>query len=413
MDFSGAADEVYARQLWPKRRGRPIFVPEPSTNLPPQFIERGVDVGDVVIIMDDGSLFFVFNICASVDDPINHLGVPEGFQPFHLNDRLFTFYPNMHKKGSELTSSSIKKHDTSVEGGVKENEYGFWPHACQLFRTHAYFARLLHIPAGVNAAYTLKSSHSEAAVLNMPDGASSVDYRGLKELRTYAIRNGESWYEFINDTIGLEAPNGSLYLVTGCDKSTTWGIAAVSNGSSSNTIALRFTAAQSVQASASYTCSWETHCPAFVRTGPDLCEDESLPQNQCLFVRGLKIRVRENAVARQVKGPIKVESTQDTKPSYMSSARKSSSFPGTSSSSRISSKGSSRSGSSNGPQDIEDVSNCSDEEWSSDDEELVHKEVYHPLNIIEKYLLEKGDELPSDDEILEHLPLCYDISNEE
>lgn len=161
----------------------------------------------------------------------------------------------------------------------------------------------------------------------MPDGASSVDYRGLKELRSYTIRNGESWYEFINGTLGLEAPNGSLYLVTGCDKSTTWGIAAVSHGSSSNTIALCFTAAQVVQASASYTYSWETHCPAFVRTGPDLCEDESLPQNQCLFVRGLKIRVRENAVARQVKGAIRIESTQDMQPSSVSSARKSSSFP--------------------------------------------------------------------------------------
>ena len=381
MDSSVAADEVYARQLWPKKRGRPIFVPEPSPNLPPQFIQRGVDVGDVVIIMDDGSLFFVFNTCVPLDDPVNHLGVPEGFQPFRLNERLLAPYPNMHKKGSELTSSSIRKHDTSVEGGIKENEYGSWPHDFQLLKAHIHVIRLLHIPAGVNAAYTLKSSHSEAAVLNMPDGAGSVDYRGLEDLRSYAIRNGESWYDFVNGTLRIGALNGSLYLVTGCDKSTTWGIAAVSNGSSSNTIALRFTAAQSVQASASYAYSWETHCPAFVRTGPDLCEDESLPQNQCLFVRGLKIRVRENAVAKKVKGRVEVESTQDMKPSSVSSARKSSSFPGASSSSRPSSKGSSRSGSSIGQQDLEDVSNCSDDEWSSDDDELIQKEVRSHLHI--------------------------------
>ncbi|KZP15783.1 hypothetical protein FIBSPDRAFT_704832, partial [Athelia psychrophila] len=123
------------------------------------------------------------------------------------------------------------------------------------------------------------------------DGASSVDYRGLKELRSYAMRNAESWYELVNK-LGLE---GSLYLVTGCDKSTTWRIASVPRSSSSNTIA-------SVQAGASYSFSWETDCPAFVRAGPDLGGDDLLPQNQCLFVRGLKIKVRDNAVVRQVKG---------------------------------------------------------------------------------------------------------------
>ncbi|KAF7980582.1 hypothetical protein HWV62_37763 [Athelia sp. TMB] len=412
MASSVAAAEVYARQLLPQKCGYPLFVPEPSTNSPPKFIERGVDFGDVGIVMD-GKFFFVFSVTASSDDPINHLGVPDAFRPFRLNERFFDRYPNMHKKGSELTSSSIKRHHTSVEGGVKENEYDYFPHPCSILRLNTGI-RLLHIPAGVDAAYTLKSSFSEAAVLNMPDGASSVDYRGLKELRSYAIRNGESWYEFINGTLGLEAPNGSLYLVTGCDKSTTWGIAAVSHGSSSNTIALRFTTAQVVQAAASYSYSWETHCPAFVRTGPDLRKDEPLPQNQCLFVRGLKIRVRENAVARQVKGAIRVDSTQNMQPSSVSSTRKS---------------GSSQSGSS-GQQDLENVSHSSDEEWSSDDEELVHKEVYHPLNIVEKYILDttqarvavthecdwwplsQDDALPSDDEILKRLHLYYEISHE-
>lgn len=245
--------------------------------------------------------------------------------------------------------------------------------------------RLLHIPAGINVGYTLKSSFSEAAVLNMPDGACSTEYRGLKELRSYAMRNGESWYEFVNDILGLEAPNGSLYLVTGCDKSTTWGLAAVSHGSSSNSIALRFTAAQSVQARASYTFSWETHCPAFVRTGPDLGDDDSLPQNQCLFVRGLKIRVRDNAVARQVKGAVKVSSTQDMKAGDISSVKRSNSFPGTSSSSssRPSSKGSNSSRNGGGQQDSDDGPSSSDEEWSSDEEELDHRhEVKLPSSCI-------------------------------
>ncbi|KZP33705.1 hypothetical protein FIBSPDRAFT_669653, partial [Athelia psychrophila] len=142
------------------------------------------------------------------------------------------------------------------------------------------------------------------------DGASSVDYRGLGKLCSYAMRNGESWYKFVNGELGLGAPNGSMCLVTGCDKSTTWRIASVPHGSSSNTIALSFTAAQSVQARASYSFSKETNFPAFERAGPDLGGDDPLPQNQCLFVRGLRIKVRENAVVRQLKGAVEVESIQ-------------------------------------------------------------------------------------------------------
>ncbi|KZP08598.1 hypothetical protein FIBSPDRAFT_938928 [Athelia psychrophila] len=211
MACSAAVDEVYARQLLPRKRGYPIFVPEPSVDWPRQFIDRGEDVGDVGFIVD-GLFFFVFSLCAPADDPVNCHGVPDG-------------YPNMHKKGFELTSSSIKQHDISVKGGLQENE-------------------LAHVPAGVDVKYTLKSSSSEAAVLNMPDGACSIDYWGLNKLRSCAMQNGESWYEFIIDKHGMEAPNGSLYLVTGCDKSTTWGITAVSrNLELLNEMALRFTAA--------------------------------------------------------------------------------------------------------------------------------------------------------------------------
>ncbi|KZP15774.1 hypothetical protein FIBSPDRAFT_685457, partial [Athelia psychrophila] len=192
--------EVYARQLLPSQRGYPLFIPEPSITMPPKYVERGVDVGDVGIIRN-GSFFFVFSACAAADDPVNHLGVPGGFEPFPLNERLFSKRPNMYGKGSELTA------------------------------------------AGVNVgSINSESSCSEAAVLNMPDGASSVDYRGLGKLCSYAMRNGESWYKFVNGELGLGAPNGSMCLVTGCDKSTTWRIASVPHGSSSNTIALSFTA---------------------------------------------------------------------------------------------------------------------------------------------------------------------------
>ncbi|KZP18196.1 hypothetical protein FIBSPDRAFT_745741 [Athelia psychrophila] len=334
MASSAPPDEVYARQLWPQKRGHPLIIPEPSTTLPPQFIDRGVGIGDVGIIKN-GSFLFVFSALAPVDDPVNYLGVPHNFQPFRPNERLFFEWPNMHQKGSELTSSSITKHNIAVDGGLTENP-------C-------------------------------AAVLNMPDGARSIEYGGLKDLRSYAIRNAKSWYNFINGELGLEAPNGSLYLVSGCDKSRTWGIASVSQGSSSNMIALRFTAAKTVQASVSYTFSWQTDCSTFARAGPDLSDDNPLPQNQCLFVRGLKIRVRDNAVMRQMRGAVKVESTEDMESSSLSSAKRSNSFPGTSSSRQPSPTSTSSSCSSAGYQDFADTPDTSDDEWSSDEEELDDK----------------------------------------
>jgi len=173
--------------------------------------------------------------------------------------------------------------------------------------------RLLNIPAGVSVGYSFSSASSEAAVLTLPEGAASQDLRNLAKFRRHALKHTASWYEFVNGTLGREAPNGSLYLVTGCDKSTTWGIASVSCASETNALSLKFTVAQIAEASATYTYSWETYCPATVRTGPEPCENTDQPQNQCVFLRGFKLAVREGAMAA-FKGAMKLSSILNAKP---------------------------------------------------------------------------------------------------
>jgi hypothetical protein len=152
---------------------------------------------------------------------------------------------------------------------------------------------------------------SEAAILALPAGASRQDLLrvNINKFRRHAIENATRWYEFVNGKLGREAPNGSLYLVTGCDKSITWGIASVAGATQANTLSLRFTAAQ-LQASAEYTYSWETHCPATVRTGPS---GLSPLQNQCIFLRGFKLTLREGPMAAW-KGPAKVSPILNAKP---------------------------------------------------------------------------------------------------
>jgi hypothetical protein len=128
---------------------------------------------------------------------------------------------------------------------------------------------LLNIPTGVCFGYSFNSASGEAAVLTLPEGAASQDLRNLAKFRRHALKNTASWYEFVNGTLGREAPNGSLYLVTGCDKSTTWGTASVSCASETNASSLKFTVAQIAEANATYTYLWETYCPATVCTGPE------------------------------------------------------------------------------------------------------------------------------------------------
>jgi hypothetical protein len=159
----------------------------------------------------------------------------------------------------------------------------------------------------------------------MLEGAASQDSDNLATLRHHAIRNAEAWYKFVNGTLGREAANGSLYLVTGCDKSTTWAAASVSQISETNSFSLQFTALFT-EASAAYTYSWETCCPATVRTGPEVCESLELPQNQCLFLRGFKMMLR-GPVASQLKGPSKVASITDSKPNSLLPTGKGGSVP--------------------------------------------------------------------------------------
>jgi hypothetical protein len=45
-------------------------------------------------------------------------------------------------------------------------------------------------------------------------------------LRLYAAKHADSWYKYINGVRGRGLLNGSFYLITGCKKSKSWGIAS-------------------------------------------------------------------------------------------------------------------------------------------------------------------------------------------
>jgi hypothetical protein len=137
--------------------------------------------------------------------------------------------------------------------------------------------------AGSRAGFSFLCSASEGAVLSLPDGSYKEDCRILAQFRKYATDNVESWYRFANGTLGREAENGSIYLVTGCDKTKSWGVASFSNVSGN--FALNFTASPTED-----TYSWEEAGFATINSGPVPIEylhgSQERPSNQCTFIRG-------------------------------------------------------------------------------------------------------------------------------
>ncbi|KAJ7829803.1 hypothetical protein B0H14DRAFT_2593766 [Mycena olivaceomarginata] len=67
------------------------------------------------------------------------------------------------------------------------------------------------------------------AVLALPHGAYLEKLEYVEHAGRYAVRNAESWYKYINETRGGGLTNGSLYLITGCEKSRSGGMASFQN----------------------------------------------------------------------------------------------------------------------------------------------------------------------------------------
>jgi hypothetical protein len=109
------------------------------------------------------------------------------------------------------------------------------------------------------------------------------------------------------------APNGSLYLVTGCDKSVSWGVASCSSASGEGDIALKFTAANSTAGSASLGYVWETCSSASVRVHPDgNATAGTRQQNNCVFLRGFRVSVREGLAAK-FRQPVELKHVEEFK----------------------------------------------------------------------------------------------------
>ncbi|SJL10336.1 uncharacterized protein ARMOST_13720 [Armillaria ostoyae] len=270
---------VYTKLLLRRGHGYPLWIPEPDYSLPDAYRDKGVSVGDLDILTEDGGFDFLFNICVDADDPVNQGHVPPQFEPLRFPQRdPIRKVMSLHRKNSSVTSAHVSTTEISVEGSAEVSSF---------------------VTGG--GRFEFSTSKAEAAILMLPDGG-NIYVNSL-------------------DHLARQAPNGSLYLVTGCDKARSW-TAAVSRPSESHTISVKFVIGPIMEGGIALQTSWSTHIGADTRIYPD--HPDSMPQqeNQCVFMRGFTISVRENNLMKKMFGPVLIKaiggSMKDAAPSFSS-----------------------------------------------------------------------------------------------
>ncbi|KAK0476578.1 hypothetical protein EDD18DRAFT_1297353, partial [Armillaria luteobubalina] len=197
------AHVLYIRHLIRKGHGYPFWHPEPDTSRPVAYTERGVHPGDVGILNDRGGFDHLFNVFRDADDPVNGGNVPPDFRPLCLNN-----------PGSpQITQACYNYNITSAHVNCREISAGVSADVTSLARAEA--------------SFEFSTTEESAAILCLPRRATKHETLSKGAIKEYAIANGAAWYTYVNslDYLGRDAPNGSLYIVTGCDKTDSWGTA--------------------------------------------------------------------------------------------------------------------------------------------------------------------------------------------
>ena len=131
----------------------------------------------------------------------------------------------------------------------------------------------------------------------MPQGAYHEDLKNIMTFREYVFIHVESWYVYAKGR-GRQVGNKELHVVTGCDKTTSWGIATYShlrsNRPEENVSLLKFNPVGNEDQGrhSSYTTyEWDYASVVEAKSGPalvNLGDNGSMPpRNQCTFIRSL------------------------------------------------------------------------------------------------------------------------------
>ncbi|KAF7342818.1 Pleiotropic drug resistance ABC transporter protein [Mycena sanguinolenta] len=267
MDESFSDCEIYSNQLLRRGRGFPLYVPGPSETLPAEYRVKGVEIGDVGTVTQEGLFNFLFNIYLGADDPIN-INAPEGFHPLEpkYDDRR-DLVIDRPSPGSYVSTSLI--HMVVDDSNPQLDDF----------------------PGG---DFVFSCRPPQGAVLALPHGAVLKRLTNIQPVREYARKNAESWYAYMEGARGLAVDNGSLYLITGYEKAMSWGLGAYHSTQDGDEFIAYFKPIQQSEANPQYRWMGSGRFPVQHKhyNRPFLTDDTL---NQTVFIHGLSISIREKS----------------------------------------------------------------------------------------------------------------------
>uniref|UniRef100_A0A0W0EWM0 Uncharacterized protein n=1 Tax=Moniliophthora roreri TaxID=221103 RepID=A0A0W0EWM0_MONRR len=297
----------YSLLMFQEKQGYPFWCPEPGIERP--FCgEGGLMIGDVGIVHHDRPFDFLFNITYPADHDINHRGVPAGFTHLPLEDLDINRVAEYHRYSSHVVHPKYAISRDTVSGPWLPGFRGY----------HWHFMPTNH----------------EGALLVLPKGSSTATLENKAVFRDYAKKHANEWFTYAETRRGRMFPTGTnplLYVITGWEKCSSWGVSSlfIPPSISPKAIKLRFSI---VEDNDFLSCRW-VHESQYdeSRHGSDWHETQSV------FARGFKISKRRKKTKVKVRDitatTVNVEKILDLPPgtSTSSSSYYSNSASGTSS----------------------------------------------------------------------------------
>lgn len=136
--------------------------------------------------------------------------------------------------------------------------------------------------------FKVKCKSPDGAFLALPEGGILLDATNKEGYMKLAECHAESWYKYIITGKRWTIENGALFLVTGYMKSKQWGITTFDEPSEVGDV-LHFSS--SFWRKDKY--KWRPVIPEVTKTGPISRDIPKTALNQCTFIRGYRIMLRQ------------------------------------------------------------------------------------------------------------------------